>query len=52
MLGWKKQHVSVYMQRGKFPEPIQRLAGGPLWTVKQIEEYRDKRQKAPTDESQ
>jgi len=43
MLGWKKQQISVYMDRGKFPEPIQRLASGPVWTYKQIEDYRDSR---------
>lgn len=43
MLDWKKQQVYEYRQRGKFPEPIQTLASGPLWTRKQIEEYRDSR---------
>jgi predicted DNA-binding transcriptional regulator AlpA len=39
MLGWSKQQVMVYISRGKFPEPIQRLASGPIWTKKQIEEF-------------
>lgn len=43
ILGWSKQQLSVYIQRGKMPEPIQRLASGPIWTIKQIEEYRDAR---------
>ncbi|MNP27828.1 hypothetical protein D3C76_1207580 [compost metagenome] len=43
MLGWSKQQVNVYLQRGKFPEPLQRLASGPIWTYKQIEDYKDSR---------
>jgi len=42
-LGWSKQQVSVYLQRGKFPDPLQRLASGPIWTLQQIEDYRDAR---------
>jgi predicted DNA-binding transcriptional regulator AlpA len=40
ILGWSKQQVNVYMSRGKFPEPIQRLASGPVWLRSQIEEYK------------
>lgn len=44
MLGWaNKQQVSVYLKRGKFPEPIQRLANGPLWTMQQIADFKDSR---------
>jgi len=43
ILGWKKQQLYVYMQRRKFPNPVQRLASGPIWTRKQIEDYRDSR---------
>ncbi|MGG3884325.1 helix-turn-helix transcriptional regulator [Brevibacillus panacihumi] len=43
MLGWDKRQISTYINRGKFPEPIQRLASGPIWTYKQIEDYRDAR---------
>ncbi|WP_110930666.1 hypothetical protein [Paenibacillus bouchesdurhonensis] len=43
MLGWQKQQVSEYMKRGKFPDPLQRLASGPIWTYKQIEDYKDSR---------
>lgn len=43
ILGWSKQQVSEYIKRGKFPEPIHRLASGPIWTKKQIEDYRDAR---------
>jgi len=40
ILGWDKRRVGVYIQRGAFPEPIQRLASGPVWTRKQIEDYK------------
>ncbi|MFR9708127.1 DUF3653 domain-containing protein [Paenibacillus sp. MB22_1] len=43
ILGWDKRHVGTYLKRGTFPEPIQRLASGPIWTRKQIEDYRDAR---------
>ncbi|WP_010501332.1 helix-turn-helix transcriptional regulator [Paenibacillus elgii] len=43
ILGWSKQQINVYLMRGKFPEPIQRLASGPIWTQKRIEDYRDSR---------
>lgn len=44
MLGWSKQQVSLYISRDKFPEPIMRLASGPLWKIEQIKEFRDARQ--------
>jgi hypothetical protein len=31
------------MARGKFPDPIQRLASGPIWTREQIESYKRER---------
>lgn len=43
ILGWSKQQIGIYMTRGKFPEPIQRLASGPIWTKEQIEEYKRER---------
>jgi predicted DNA-binding transcriptional regulator AlpA len=43
MLGWSKQQVSLYISRGSFPEPIMRLASGPLWSIEHIEQYRDAR---------
>lgn len=39
LLGWDKRHVGTYIQRGKFPEPAARLASGPIWTKKQIEQF-------------
>ncbi len=44
ILGWDKRRIGIYMQRGAFPVPIQRLASGPIWTRKQIEEYKEGRQ--------
>lgn len=51
ILNWDKKKVGTYLKRarergwpaGSFPEPTQRLASGPIWTVTQIEEYRDKK---------
>jgi predicted DNA-binding transcriptional regulator AlpA len=43
ILGWDKRKIATYMSRGKFPEPIQRLASGSIWTRQQIEDYRDSR---------
>lgn len=43
ILDWDKRKLATYISRGSFPEPIQRLASGPIWTAKQIEDYRDAR---------
>jgi hypothetical protein len=40
VLGWvDSRKVSVYLSRGVFPEPIMRLAMGPLWTRSQVDDY-------------
>lgn len=39
MLGWDPRRVTTYRQRGSFPEPIQQLAAGPVWTRQQIEDW-------------
>ena len=41
--GWDKRKVSTYTRRGVFPAPVLRLACGPLWERKQIEEYQKDR---------
>lgn len=41
ILGWDKRRVATYRKRGAFPDPIQQLASGPIWTQKQIEDYRE-----------
>lgn len=51
ILDWDKRKVGTYMKRaeekgwpeGAFPKPMQRLASGPIWTYKQIEQYRDRK---------
>ena len=45
ILGWQKQQVTVYMQRGKFPEPLQKLASGPIWFKEDIEKFKESRMK-------
>jgi predicted DNA-binding transcriptional regulator AlpA len=45
ILGWSKQHIHSYISRGVFPQPIQRLASGPIWTREQIEQYKKEREK-------
>jgi hypothetical protein len=39
ILGWDKRKVSVYLGRGKLPEPIARLAAGPVWYRRDIEAF-------------
>ena len=39
LLGWDKRKVSVYMSRGKLPEPIARLKSGPVWNKANIVEF-------------
>lgn len=45
LLGWKKQHVESYRQRGVFPEPDQYIVVGegkqqPVWLRSTIEKYK------------
>lgn len=44
ILGWSKQHIHSYINRGVFPKPIQRLACGPVWLREQIEQYKRDRE--------
>lgn len=39
-LGWRKQKVSVYHQRGKLPKPVGYVGGRPMWTERQIDIYK------------
>jgi len=41
ILGWDKRKISTYIKRGNFPDPLKKLASGPIWTYKQIEDYRE-----------
>jgi hypothetical protein len=40
LLGWDKRKVSTYISRGSFPKPLKQLASGPIWTYKEIEDYK------------
>jgi hypothetical protein len=40
LLGWDQRKVSVYFGRGKLPEPIARLAAGPVWDRVDIERFK------------
>lgn len=44
ILGWDRRRVQTYISRGAFPEPIQRISNGPIWTREQIENYRVERE--------
>lgn len=47
ILGWEhKSMIGTYLKRGQFPLPIQELACGPIWTVQQIEEFKERRKKS------
>jgi hypothetical protein len=39
ILGWDKRRVATYIQRGSFPEPVESLAGGRVWTVDDINDF-------------
>jgi len=45
ILGWQKQQVTVYMQRGKFPEPFQKLKSTPIWLKEDIQKFKESRLK-------
>jgi len=45
ILGWQKQQVAVYISRGKFPEPLQKLASGPIWLKEDIQKFKESRGK-------
>lgn len=35
--GWHKAKVTMYVQRGKLPQPMGVVGGRPVWTMKQLE---------------
>jgi hypothetical protein len=39
VMGWDKRRVITYIDRGRFPEPIQSLASGRIWVRKDVEEF-------------
>lgn len=44
ILGWDKRKVATYRRRGAFPEPIQTLSSGPVWTFKQIIDFKEEKE--------
>lgn len=43
LLGIAPGTISAYKSRGRMPVPIGRLGGSPIWTRRQIEEWRASR---------
>lgn len=40
IMGKDKKKISVYRKRGKFPNAVQELASGPIWTREQIVHFK------------
>lgn len=39
VMGWDKRRVITYIDRGRFPEPLQSLASGRVWLRSDVEAY-------------
>jgi hypothetical protein len=39
VMGWDKRRVITYIDRGRFPEPLQSLASGRVWLRADVERY-------------
>lgn len=39
LLGWTNSKVTLYAQRGKFPQPVGEIGGRPVWLRDEIEPY-------------
>jgi hypothetical protein len=39
VMRWDKRRVITYIDRGRFPEPIQSLASGRIWVRSDVEEF-------------
>jgi hypothetical protein len=39
VMGWDKRRVMTYISRGRFPEPLQALASGRVWTRSSVEDF-------------
>jgi hypothetical protein len=39
VMGWDKRRVVTYIDRGRFPEPIQSLASGRIWLRTDVESF-------------
>jgi hypothetical protein len=41
VMGWDKRRVVTYIDRGRFPEPVQSLASGRIWRRADVEAFRN-----------
>jgi len=41
VMGWDKRRVVTYIDRGRFPEPVQSLASGRIWRRSDVEAFRN-----------
>ena len=39
IMGWDKRRVITYIDRGRFPEPVQSLASGRVWLRADVERF-------------
>jgi hypothetical protein len=39
VMGWDKRRVVTYIDRGRFPEPVQSLASGRVWLRRDVEAF-------------
>jgi hypothetical protein len=39
VMGWDKRRVVTYIDRGRFPKPLQALASGRIWLRSEVESY-------------
>jgi predicted RNase H-like HicB family nuclease/predicted DNA-binding transcriptional regulator AlpA len=39
VMGWDKRRVITYIDRGRFPQPIQALASGRVWRRSDVEQF-------------
>ena len=39
VMGWDKRRVITYIDRGRFPEPVQSLASGRVWVRSDVESF-------------
>lgn len=39
VMGWDKRRVITYIDRGRFPDPVQSLASGRVWLRSDVERY-------------
>ena len=41
VMGWDKRRVVTYIDRGRFPQPVQSLASGRIWRRADVEAFRN-----------